>query len=61
MISFSTIEDPDFSFAKVATPYAQELLDPRQKQRSGSQLVEELRKQADDARNYTISMPYRIQ
>ncbi|KAL5974369.1 hypothetical protein ACLOJK_031033 [Asimina triloba] len=40
--------DPDFSFAKVTAPYAQELLDTRQKQRSGTQLVEELRKQADD-------------
>ncbi|KAL5974370.1 Protein ACTIVITY OF BC1 COMPLEX KINASE 7, chloroplastic [Asimina triloba] len=65
--AFSTLEgigytlDPDFSFVKIAAPYAQELLDTRQKQRSGTRLVEELRKQADDARSYTISMPYRIQ
>lgn len=65
--AFSTLEgigyilDPDFSFAKIAAPYAQELLDLRQKQQSGTRLVQELRKQADDARSYTISMPYRIQ
>ncbi|XP_059661266.1 protein ACTIVITY OF BC1 COMPLEX KINASE 7, chloroplastic-like [Cornus florida] len=65
--AFSTLEgigytlDPDFSFVKIAAPYAQELLDTRQKQRSGTQLVEEIRKQADDARTYTISMPYRVQ
>ncbi|XP_044493433.1 protein ACTIVITY OF BC1 COMPLEX KINASE 7, chloroplastic isoform X2 [Mangifera indica] len=67
MRSFSTLEgigyilDPDFSFVKVAAPYAQELLDIRQRRRSGTQLVEELRKQADDARSSTISMPSRIQ
>ncbi|XP_019162365.1 PREDICTED: uncharacterized protein LOC109158910 [Ipomoea nil] len=65
--AFSTLEgigyslDPDFSFAKIAAPYAQELLDLRQKQRGGTRLVQELRKQADDARSYTISMPYRVQ
>lgn len=65
--AFSTLEgigyvlDPDFSFVKIAAPYAQELLDIRQKQRSGTQLVEEIRKQADDARTYTLSMPYRVQ
>ncbi|KAJ8486040.1 hypothetical protein OPV22_018525 [Ensete ventricosum] len=65
--AFSTLEgigytlDPDFSFVKIAAPYAQELLDIRQKQRGGSQLVQEIRKQANDARDYTISMPYRIQ
>ncbi|XP_058115231.1 protein ACTIVITY OF BC1 COMPLEX KINASE 7, chloroplastic [Magnolia sinica] len=65
--AFSTLEgigytlDPDFSFVKIAAPYAQELLDIRQKQRSGTQLVEDLRKQANDARTHTISMPYRIQ
>ncbi|WOK99812.1 hypothetical protein Cni_G08524 [Canna indica] len=53
--------DPDFSFVKIAAPYAQELLDIRQKQRGGVQLVQEIRKQANDARDYTISMPYRIQ
>ncbi|KAA8524877.1 hypothetical protein F0562_011300 [Nyssa sinensis] len=65
--AFSTLEgigyilDPDFSFVKIAAPYAQELLDIRQKQRSGTQLVQEIRKQADDARTYTMSMPYRVQ
>ncbi|KAG8387177.1 hypothetical protein BUALT_Bualt03G0226200 [Buddleja alternifolia] len=53
--------DPNFSFPKIAAPYAQELLDLRQKGRSGTQLVQEIRKQADDARSSTISMPYRIQ
>ncbi|KAL2458305.1 Protein kinase superfamily protein [Forsythia ovata] len=65
--AFSTLEgigyilDPDFSFAKIAAPYADELLDLRQKQRTGTQLVQDIRKQADDAREYTMSMPYRIQ
>ncbi|CAH2056806.1 unnamed protein product, partial [Thlaspi arvense] len=65
--AFSTLEgigytlDPDFSFVKIAAPYAQELLDLKQKQRTGTQLVQEIRKQADDARTYTMSMPYRIQ
>ncbi|KAM7492429.1 hypothetical protein LguiA_035350 [Lonicera macranthoides] len=65
--AFSTLEgigymlDPDFSFVKIAAPYAQELLDIKQKQRSGTHLVQEIRKQADDARAYTMSMPYRVQ
>ncbi|CDP18955.1 unnamed protein product [Coffea canephora] len=65
--AFSTLEgigyvlDPEFSFAKIAAPYAQELLDMRQKQRTGTQLVQEIRRQADDARTYTMSMPYRVQ
>lgn len=65
--AFSTLEgigyilDPDFSFAKIAAPYAEELLDLRQKRQTGTQLVQEIRKQADDARAYTMSMPYRIQ
>ncbi|CAN6195329.1 unnamed protein product [Urochloa humidicola] len=65
--AFSTLEgigyilDPDFSFVKVAAPYAQELLDLKQRQRGGPQLVQEIRKQANDARDSTISMPYRIQ
>lgn len=64
--AFSTLEgigyslDPDFSFVKIAAPYAQELLDLKQ-QRGGTQLVQEIRKQADDARSYTMSMPYRVQ
>ncbi|KAJ0989692.1 hypothetical protein J5N97_008048 [Dioscorea zingiberensis] len=65
--AFSTLEgigytlDPEFSFAKVAAPYAQELLDIRQSRRSGVEVVEEIRRQANDARNTTMSMPYRIQ
>ncbi|KAM0942588.1 putative ABC-type Cd(2+) transporter [Dioscorea sansibarensis] len=67
MRAFSTLEgigytlDPNFSFAKIASPYAQELLDMKQHQRSGAELVQEIRRQANDARNSTISMPYRIQ
>ncbi|KAM7503784.1 hypothetical protein LguiB_002688 [Lonicera macranthoides] len=67
MRAFSTLEgigytlNPDFSFVKIAAPYAQELLDIKQQQRSGTRLVEEIRKQADDARSYTMSMPYRVQ
>lgn len=65
--AFSTLEgigktlDPDFSFVKIAAPYAQELLDVKQNQRSGTQLVAEIRKQANDARTSTVSMPYRVQ
>ncbi|WVY90726.1 hypothetical protein V8G54_036240 [Vigna mungo] len=65
--AFSTLEgigytlNPNFSFARIAAPYAQELLDMRQKQITPPQLVEEIRKQADDARSYTMSMPYRVQ
>ncbi|CAA6661518.1 unnamed protein product [Spirodela intermedia] len=65
--AFSTLEgigyilDPDFSFVKIAAPYAQELLDIRQRQRPGTEIVDQLRRQANDARNSTISMPYRVQ
>ncbi|KAG4961748.1 hypothetical protein AAZX31_14G004500 [Glycine max] len=65
--AFSTLEgigytlNPNFSFSKIAAPYAQELLEIRQKQRTAPQLVEEIRKQADDATTYTMSMPYRVQ
>ncbi|KAL1560947.1 Protein ACTIVITY OF BC1 COMPLEX KINASE 7, chloroplastic [Salvia divinorum] len=65
--AFSTLEgigytlNPDFSFPKIAAPYAQELLDLRQQRPTGPRLVQEIRKQADDARSTTISMPYRIQ
>ncbi|KAG0461661.1 hypothetical protein HPP92_021958 [Vanilla planifolia] len=67
MRAFSTLEgigytlDPEFSFVKVAAPYAQDLLDIRQNQRIGVEFVNEIRRQADDARSFTISMPYRIQ
>lgn len=65
--AFSTLEgigytlDPNFSFVKIAAPYAQELLDIRQKRQTGTQLVEQIRKQADDARTSAVSMPYRVQ
>ncbi|KAI4305624.1 hypothetical protein L6164_028980 [Bauhinia variegata] len=65
--AFSTLEglchilNPEFSFVKIAAPYAQELLDSRQKQRTSTQLVEEIRKQAYDARSHAISMPHRVQ
>uniref|UniRef100_A0A0D9XBM3 ABC1 atypical kinase-like domain-containing protein n=1 Tax=Leersia perrieri TaxID=77586 RepID=A0A0D9XBM3_9ORYZ len=65
--AFSTLEgigyilDPEFSFVKVAAPYAQELLDLKQRRTSGPELVQEIRKQANSARDTTISMPYRIQ
>lgn len=65
--AFSTLEgigytlDPNFSFAKIAAPYAQELLDIRQRRQTGTQLVQQIRKQADDARTSTVSMPYRVQ
>ncbi|XP_073103313.1 protein ACTIVITY OF BC1 COMPLEX KINASE 7, chloroplastic isoform X2 [Elaeis guineensis] len=67
MKAFSTLEgigyslDPEYSFAKIAAPYAQELLNIRQQQRSGAELVEDIQKQANDAGNYTILMPYRVQ
>ncbi|KOM26422.1 hypothetical protein LR48_Vigan272s001000 [Vigna angularis] len=61
LLGLGYILNPDFSFVKIAAPYAQELLDIRQKQRTGPQLVEEIRKQADDARTNSISMPYRVQ
>ncbi|RZC46048.1 hypothetical protein C5167_039000 [Papaver somniferum] len=65
--AFSTLEgigyilDPAFSFVKIAAPYAQELLDVRQKQQGGAQLVEGIRRQANEARTSTISMPSRVQ
>ncbi|KAL5798126.1 hypothetical protein ACOSQ2_002946 [Xanthoceras sorbifolium] len=65
--AFSTMEgnvhllDPKFSLMKAAAPYAQELLHMRENQPFGTQLVEEIRKQTDDARTHTVSMPYRIQ
>ncbi|KAH9745358.1 protein ACTIVITY OF BC1 COMPLEX KINASE 7 [Citrus sinensis] len=64
--AFSTLEgignilDPDFSFVKVAAPYAQELLDLKQQQQSGTQLVEQIRKQADDVLLFAffLLLPY---
>ncbi|GER48267.1 protein kinase superfamily protein [Striga asiatica] len=65
--AFSTLEgighmlNPKFSFVKVAAPYAQELLDLRHEhQQSGVQVAQAIRKQAEDARSNTMSMPYRI-
>lgn len=65
--AFSTLEgvghtlDPDFKFAKVAEPYIEELFNTRKGPLTGTEIVNELRKQADDARSYTMSMPYRVQ
>ncbi|KAL7583356.1 hypothetical protein Lser_V15G45547 [Lactuca serriola] len=67
MRAFSTLEgigytlDPKFSFIKIAAPYAQELLYLKQTQHTGTQLLQEIQKQADNARSYTMSMPYRVQ
>ncbi|XVF71724.1 hypothetical protein PTKIN_Ptkin12aG0062600 [Pterospermum kingtungense] len=64
--AFSTLEgigymlDPNFSVARIAAPYAQELLDIRQGQQTGTDILKQIRKQADDARSYTMAMPYRI-
>ncbi|KAG9134187.1 hypothetical protein Leryth_024028 [Lithospermum erythrorhizon] len=64
--AFSTLEgigyslDPNFSFPKIAAPYAQELLDIKQQQQAGT-LVQQIRKQADDARTSAVSMPSRVQ
>uniref|UniRef100_A0A0D6QWG2 ABC1 atypical kinase-like domain-containing protein n=1 Tax=Araucaria cunninghamii TaxID=56994 RepID=A0A0D6QWG2_ARACU len=55
------ILDPNFSFAKIAAPYAQELLDMRNSKSNGTHLVEEIQRQANDVRDATVSMPYRIQ
>ncbi|CAJ2668333.1 unnamed protein product [Trifolium pratense] len=65
--AFSTLEgigyilNPDFSFVKIAAPYAQELLDIRQRQPTGPQLVQQITKQANDVRTNSISMPLRVQ
>ncbi|KAL4581448.1 hypothetical protein LXL04_017663 [Taraxacum kok-saghyz] len=66
--AFSTLEgigyalDPKFSFIKIAAPYAQELLYHKQTQHTGTgtHLLQEIQKQADNARSYTMSMPYRV-
>lgn len=65
--AFTTLEgigyvlDPEFSFAKIAAPYAQELLDMRSSENNGPYLVEEIQRQASDVRDTTVAMPYRIQ
>ncbi|KAH7289252.1 hypothetical protein KP509_31G066400 [Ceratopteris richardii] len=65
--AFSTLEgigyilDPEFSFAKVAAPYAQELLDLKSSQRNGDYFIQELQRQANDTRDATLAMPMRIQ
>uniref|UniRef100_A0A7C9DQL2 ABC1 atypical kinase-like domain-containing protein n=4 Tax=Opuntia streptacantha TaxID=393608 RepID=A0A7C9DQL2_OPUST len=65
--AFSTLEgvgytlDPNFSFAKIAAPYAQELLEMRETTYStGKQFVEEITKQAEDTRNQAMLMPHRV-
>ncbi|MCO5610145.1 hypothetical protein L7F22_064380 [Adiantum nelumboides] len=65
--AFSTLEgigyslDSEFSFAKVAAPYAQELLDVKSSQRNGTYFVQELQRQANEARDAAVAMPMRIQ
>eukprot|EP00252_Welwitschia_mirabilis_P007517 TRINITY_DN18940_c0_g1_i1.p1 TRINITY_DN18940_c0_g1~~TRINITY_DN18940_c0_g1_i1.p1 ORF type:complete len:321 (-),score=68.50 TRINITY_DN18940_c0_g1_i1:417-1379(-) len=65
--AFTTLEGlgyiltPDFSFAKIAAPYAEELLNMRGSQSNSAYFVQELQRQANDARDATVSMPYRIQ
>ncbi|KAJ9551595.1 hypothetical protein OSB04_015640, partial [Centaurea solstitialis] len=65
--AFSTLEgicyalDPKFSFVKTAAPYAQELLDlKKQQQGTGTEIVQEIQKQADYIRLHTVSMPYSV-
>uniref|UniRef100_A0A7C8YUW2 Uncharacterized protein n=1 Tax=Opuntia streptacantha TaxID=393608 RepID=A0A7C8YUW2_OPUST len=65
--AFSTLEgvghalDPNFSFVKVAAPYTQELLDLKELRPTGAKFVQEIRKQAEDVRDSTLSMPHRVQ
>eukprot|EP00271_Cylindrocystis_brebissonii_P009273 TRINITY_DN2399_c0_g3_i7.p1 TRINITY_DN2399_c0_g3~~TRINITY_DN2399_c0_g3_i7.p1 ORF type:complete len:801 (-),score=132.93 TRINITY_DN2399_c0_g3_i7:801-3203(-) len=66
--AFSTLEgvgktlDPDYSFPKIAAPYAQELLDIRDSQSGGQEyVVQRLQKQAGEVRDATISIPTRVQ
>ncbi|KAL5148281.1 Protein ACTIVITY OF BC1 COMPLEX KINASE 7, chloroplastic [Glycine soja] len=54
--AFSTLEG-----LLPSLPYSFLSIDIRQKRPTGPQLVEEIRKQADDARTNSISMPYRVQ
>ncbi|XP_024524239.1 protein ACTIVITY OF BC1 COMPLEX KINASE 7, chloroplastic [Selaginella moellendorffii] len=62
--AFSTLEgigyilDPKFSFAKIAAPYAQELLNIRDSRRD---FVQELQRQAMETRDATVAMPMRVQ
>ncbi|GJP56458.1 hypothetical protein CLOM_g15528 [Closterium sp. NIES-68] len=65
--AFSTLEgvgaylDPNFSFARIAAPYAQELLDLRDAQRGQDYVVQQLTKQASEVTDATVSMPIRVQ
>ncbi|CAI7876984.1 unnamed protein product [Closterium sp. NIES-53] len=65
--AFSTLEgvgaylDPNFSFARIAAPYAQELLDLRDAQRGQDYVVQQLTKQATEVTDATVSMPIRVQ
>ncbi|XP_020579986.1 uncharacterized protein LOC110024395 [Phalaenopsis equestris] len=67
MKAFSTLEgvvymlDPEISFVRVAAPYARELLNTQQRQKTGAEVANDIRRLADEARDHTISMPYRIQ
>lgn len=65
--AFTTLEgvgkilDSDFSFPKIAAPYAQELLDVRDARQGQDYVVQRLQKQAIEARDATVSMPSRVQ
>ncbi|KAJ7281161.1 hypothetical protein O6H91_Y368700 [Diphasiastrum complanatum] len=65
--AFSTLEgigyilDPNFSFAKVAAPYAQELLDVRNTQNNSLYFVQEVQRQAVEARDAAVAVPSRVQ
>eukprot|EP00898_Chlorokybus_atmophyticus_P003527 jgi/Chlat1/4175/Chrsp27S04234 len=66
--SFTTLEgigkmlDPDYSFAKVAKPYIQELLDLRSLNGSSSQFVlQEFQRQAEEVSTAAVSVPMRVQ
>lgn len=64
--AFSTLEgvgktlDKEFSFAKIAAPYAQELLDVRDSQRPQDFVIQQLQKQAAEARDAAMAMPSRV-
>eukprot|EP00850_Spirogloea_muscicola_P018201 SM000164S02263 [mRNA] locus=s164:175492:181328:- [translate_table: standard] len=64
--AFSTLEgigktlDPDFAFAKIAAPYAQELLDVREASRGRGFFLEQVQKQAEEARDAAIAVPRRV-
>ena len=64
--SFTTLEgvgkglDPDFSFARVAAPYAQELLDVRTARGRGGLVLAEVSRQASDFSAAVAAVPSRV-